>query len=141
MKTAFVLDELFMGHKPPGHHPESPDRLRAIGDALFERGVASRATRFPVRRATDSELGRVHTAGMLEQLEHIVPGNSGWLDEDTYFSPGSWTTALLAAGAAVDLTLASVDGQCQRGLAVVRPPGHHSTPTHPMGFCLLNNVA
>jgi acetoin utilization deacetylase AcuC-like enzyme len=141
MKTGFVLDELFLGHRPPTDHPESPERLRAIGDALHDHGVGNRATRLPVRRATDAELGRVHTAGMLSELEHIVPGKSGWLDEDTYFSPGSWTTALLAAGAAIDLTLASVDGECARGLAVVRPPGHHSTPTHPMGFCLLNNVA
>jgi len=28
-----------------------------------------------------------------------------------------------------------------QGIAVVRPPGHHATRDHAMGFCLLNNVA
>ena len=32
-------------------------------------------------------------------------------------------------------------GTSKRGVALVRPPGHHARPDHAMGFCLLNNVA
>jgi polar amino acid transport system substrate-binding protein len=37
-----------------------------------------------------------------------VPGKSGWLDGDTFFSPGTWDAALGAAGAVAELT-AQVD--------------------------------
>jgi acetoin utilization deacetylase AcuC-like enzyme len=29
----------------------------------------------------------------------------------------------------------------RRGFALCRPPGHHATANHAMGFCLLNNIA
>jgi len=32
-------------------------------------------------------------------------------------------------------------GKIDRGLCVVRPPGHHATRTSPGGFCVFNNVA
>jgi acetoin utilization deacetylase AcuC-like enzyme len=31
--------------------------------------------------------------------------------------------------------------QPRRGIALLRPPGHHAEPGRPMGFCLLNNIA
>lgn len=147
MQVGVVMDELFLGHQPPasapalGSHPERPERLRAVADALAAAGLATRATRLSTRAAREEELGLVHTAGAIADLARIVPGQTGWLDDDTYYSPGSWAAALAAAGAAVDLTLASVAGRLPRGLAVVRPPGHHATPSRPMGFCLFNNVA
>jgi acetoin utilization deacetylase AcuC-like enzyme len=36
---------------------------------------------------------------------------------------------------------ALLDGPSKRGVALVRPPGHHARPDHAMGFCLLNNIA
>ena len=141
MRVGVVLDELFLGHEPPGPHPERPERARAIGRGLFDHGLHDRGERLHTRRAREEELGRVHRAGYLADLERQVPGRSGWLDEDTYFSPGTWPAALAAAGGAIDLVHASLDGRCPRGLAIVRPPGHHATPDHAMGFCLLNNVA
>src|SRR5262249_33695350 len=54
---------------------------------------------------------------------------------------GSWTAALLAAGATVDLALQVAAGDLDNGAAFVRPPGHHATRDRAMGFCLLNNVA
>jgi acetoin utilization deacetylase AcuC-like enzyme len=40
--------------------------------------------------------------------------------------------------AAVDQVL---KGEERTALCLVRPPGHHATPAHSMGFCLFNNVA
>lgn len=141
LNVGVIIDEVFLGHVPEGMHPERPERLAAAARALTENGVRERAALLPTRKASDEELGRVHTAGYLADLERLVPGRSGWLDEDTYFSPGSWPAVLAAAAGAVDLTRASIDGRLARGLAVIRPPGHHAMPGHAMGFCLVNNVA
>ncbi len=130
-----------MGHRSPPGHPERPERLLAVRDGLARAGFAERGAQVPVRRIREEEIGLVHTAGYLADVTRAVPGQSGYLDEDTFFSPGSWDAALAAAGAAVDLARASLDGRYARGFGVVRPPGHHAEPDRAMGFCLLNNVA
>jgi acetoin utilization deacetylase AcuC-like enzyme len=139
--VGYVVDDVFLGHQPLGPHPERPDRLRAVRDGLAAAGLATRGHAITTRRATDVELGLVHTASYLADVAKIVPGRSGYLDEDTYYSPGTWEAALAAAGAAIDLTRASISGQAPRGFGVVRPPGHHAEPDRAMGFCLFNNVA
>jgi acetoin utilization deacetylase AcuC-like enzyme len=48
---------------------------------------------------------------------------------------------LAAAGSVCELARQVMRGELQRGLAVVRPPGHHATRDRAMGFCVLNNVA
>jgi acetoin utilization deacetylase AcuC-like enzyme len=141
MAVAFVIDDVFQGHVAPPGHPERPARLDAVRAGLVKMGVGSRGQALATRRISDDEIGLVHTAGYLRDLERDVPGRSGWLDEDTYFAPGSWEAALRAAGAAVDLTRAAVEGRALRGFGVVRPPGHHAEPDRAMGFCMLNNVA
>ena len=141
MSVGLVIDELFLEHRSDEVHPERPERLLAIGQALADSGLGGRATRVPVRAVTDEELGRVHDAALIELLEKNLPGRSGYLDGDTYYSPGSWRAARAAAAAAVDLVTAALSGEHPRGLAAVRPPGHHATPSRPMGFCIFNNVA
>jgi acetoin utilization deacetylase AcuC-like enzyme len=139
--VAYAIDEVFLGHRSPPGHPERPERLVAVRDGLVRAGFAARGKQVPVRRVREEEIGLVHTAAYLSDVTRAVPGHSGYLDEDTFFSPGSWEAALAAAGAAVDLTRASLDGQFARGFGVVRPPGHHAEPDRAMGFCILNNVA
>jgi acetoin utilization deacetylase AcuC-like enzyme len=56
-------------------------------------------------------------------------------------NPDSPAIARLAAGATVDLTRAVMQGTIDRGIALVRPPGHHATERRSMGFCLFNNAA
>ncbi len=141
MALAYVLDDIFADHRPPNPHPERPARFTAARDALRDAGLAQRGTQLPSREASEAELGLVHTAGYISDLTRKVPGNSGWLDADTYYSPETWRAATTAAGAAVDATSAVLSGQFKRALAIVRPPGHHAEADRAMGFCLLNNVA
>ena len=137
----YVLDEVFVQHRAPLGHPEREARAEAVRDALLAAGVRERGRLIAPRGATDDELARVHHAGYLDDLIRVVPGRTGLLDADTYYSPGTWEAALAAAGSAADLALRVLDGELGRGLAVVRPPGHHATADRAMGFCLLNNVA
>ena len=140
---AYVLDDIFVNHRPPagGTHPERPERVIAVRDALLGAGLAARGKALPLRPAREDELGRVHTARYLAELLRAVPGKSGWIDADTYYSPGTWDAALAAAGAVIDTALAALSGEARRGLAVVRPPGHHAEADRAMGFCIYNNVA
>lgn len=141
MKLAYVLDQVFTEHRPPNAHPERPERIDAVREALRAAHLAERGTALRVREATEDEIGRVHSAGYVSELTRNVPGRSGWLDADTYFSPGTWKAAAAAAGAVTDLTRAVLSGRFQRGMALVRPPGHHAEADRAMGFCLVNNVA
>jgi acetoin utilization deacetylase AcuC-like enzyme len=137
----YVLDEIFVEHRAPSGHPERPARAEAVRDALIAAGIADRGVRVPARFATDEELARVHSAAFLDELVKVVPGHSGWIDPDTYYSPKSWDAARTAAGAACRLATDVLSGELSRAIAVVRPPGHHATRDRAMGFCLLNNVA
>lgn len=141
MSVAYVLDEIFLDHRPPAAHPERPERLVAVRDALKKAKLEERGRALPVRAASLEEIGRVHSTNYIEELVRVVPGKTGWLDGDTYYSPGTWAAALAAVGAVVDLTKAVISGEFRCGMAFVRPPGHHAEAERAMGFCLLNNVA
>ena len=137
-RALLVDDPRFERHKGPAHHPERPERLTAARDALAKVGAAFDAV--PARPATDEELLRVHEARFLEGLGKMR-GRSGRADSDTYLSPESVDVARLAAGSLVAMVDALIDGPVSKGVALLRPPGHHARPAHAMGFCLLNNVA
>jgi len=142
VRTGLCTDERFRAHRAPREHPESPERLVAIDRALDAAGLRPRCVPVAARAATRAELELAHAPAYLDMLERTVaPGGSGWLDPDTFYSDGSWSAALLAAGATVDLALAVSSGALDNGAAFVRPPGHHATRDRAMGFCLLNNVA
>jgi acetoin utilization deacetylase AcuC-like enzyme len=93
------------------------------------------------RRATTEELVRVHPRRYLDLVEEFCRSGGGALDPDTMVGPGSWDTALLAAGG----VLAAVDGLAGGGgdtaFVAARPPGHHALAEQSMGFCMINNIA
>ena len=141
-KLLVVDDPRFADHIPPGYHPERPERLTAARTALAEvtghADVQARAV--TPRPATPEELARVHTPDFVEQMLKLR-GVRRQLDPDTYLGEKSLETALLAAGSVVAMVDGLIDGDSNRGVACVRPPGHHARPGQAMGFCLFNNVA
>jgi acetoin utilization deacetylase AcuC-like enzyme len=140
--TGLCTDERFRAHHAPREHPEKPERLVAIDRALAAAGLPAKCVPVAARLATRAELELAHAPDYLDALERTVgKGGAGWLDPDTFYSDGTWTAALLAAGATVDLALAVAAGKLDNGAAFVRPPGHHATRDRAMGFCILNNVA
>jgi acetoin utilization deacetylase AcuC-like enzyme len=137
--TAVVEDSRFLDHHGPSGHPERPDRLIAVRDALEPR--RERFESLAPRPATPDEVQRIHGAAHLPLIERACERAPAQLDADTYVSAESLETALLAAGGSIDLVRNVASGRVATGLASIRPPGHHAEADRAMGFCLLNNVA
>ncbi|HET6643091.1 MAG TPA: histone deacetylase [Gaiellaceae bacterium] len=108
---------------PTGDHPERRERLAAL-QAAFEWREAPAATREDVERC--------HTPELVELIRSI--DRPTMLTLDTIASETTYEAALLAAGAAIEAVRVN-------GFALARPPGHHATREHAMGFCFFNNIA
>jgi len=134
-----VEDSRYRDHAAPAGHPETPDRLEAVAAAFDHR--RDQLVSVAPRPASAAEILRVHDEAHLRRLEAAAARAPVQLDADTYVSPRSHEVALLAAGGAVELAQRIAHSTARRGIAAVRPPGHHAEADRAMGFCLLNNVA
>ncbi len=139
--VAVLTHPACLDHDTGPGHPESPARLAAVLQALDDARFAS-VDRIAAPLATRDQLGRAHEPGVLSGvLDHAPASGLQRIDADTVMSPGSREAALRAAGAVCAAVDAVMAGTARRVFCAVRPPGHHATPTTPMGFCLFNNVA
>jgi acetoin utilization deacetylase AcuC-like enzyme len=128
-------------HDVGPRHPERPARVQAALAGIEEAGLRDAVITLEPRRATQEELTRVHPESYLRSLHDFCEAGGGAIDPDTIASPGSWDTALLAAGAALAVVDALARGDGDVAFVAARPPGHHALATEPMGFCLINNIA
>ncbi len=128
-------------HDVGPRHPERPARIPAALAGIDEAGLHDAVINLEPRRATTQELTLVHPLSYLESLHAFCDAGGGAIDPDTMAGPGSWDTALLAAGAALEVVDALTRGDGDVAFVAARPPGHHALAAEPMGFCLLNNIA
>ena len=142
MATLLISHPSFLEHDTGPHHPERPDRLRAILGAL-EDPAFDGLVRLAAPAASMEEMTRVHPQDYVEAILGIRPGPGEHVhvDGDTVVSQGSAEAIQRAAGAVVAGVEAVMEGKVQTAFAVVRPPGHHAAPSIPGGFCLINNAA
>jgi acetoin utilization deacetylase AcuC-like enzyme len=140
--TLLITHPACLDHEPGPHHPERPDRLRAVLAALDAAAFAG-LQRVEAPVASVEQLTRVHPANYVQAMlgAKPAPGEYAMIDGDTILSSGSIEAALRAAGAVVAGIDAVLRGGVETAFAAVRPPGHHATPDIPGGFCIFNNVA
>lgn len=137
--TLFTHPDM-LAHQPGLGHPESPERLKAVLDALDDAALGR--DRRAATEASVADLERLHPSAYVARLLEASPVEGlNPLDADTVLSPGSIRAARLAAGAVIDAVRAVARGELTRAFAAVRPPGHHAEPDRAMGFCLFSNVA
>lgn len=130
-------------HAPGAGHPEAPERLSAVLEALDEPAFAG-LPRVLAPRASRHDIERIHQGIGFAQVFAKAPlVDALQLDADTLLRPAqaSLDAALHAAGAVIAGVDAVINGRATRVFCAVRPPGHHATPQRAMGFCVFNNVA
>jgi acetoin utilization deacetylase AcuC-like enzyme len=140
------MDDLVFFY-PEGHeahaewgHPERPERVEAIRQALKEAGWWEMYRCVEPLALPQEVLRAIHTPEYLAYLETACQ-RCQRLDLDTYTNAESWQLALNSAGGAAAVAREVWQGKARRGFALARPPGHHALPGRGMGFCLLNNIA
>ena len=138
--TLLYSDPLFLEHDT-GRHPETAQRLRSIPHILDKAELVKQCTAGRFQPLTEAAVSQLHTAKQVQAAKQLAAHGGGHLDPDTVVSPRSFDVALAAAGACVAAVDAVVKGTDHTALCLVRPPGHHATPTRSMGFCLFNNIA
>ncbi|MCX6004390.1 MAG: histone deacetylase [Chloroflexi bacterium] len=140
MSVGYIYDDIYLEHDTKDH-VEGKDRLIAVKTILDKFKVTEKLTLLRPRTATIDEIATVHDREYINSLKAEIDSGGGWLDPDTYVSHGSWEAALYAAGGLLSSVDAVMNKEVASAFALVRPPGHHATFLHQMGFCLFNNVA
>ncbi|MFZ0712490.1 MAG: histone deacetylase [Terrimicrobiaceae bacterium] len=138
-RTALLLDDLFLHHHTEVGHPECPERLTVIRDALDSlEGL----TAISPRKARFEEITLCHDPRYVEDVLNLIKaGETDLSGGDVSVSEESGDVALHAAGGVIETVDAVLAGDVQNAFCAVRPPGHHARPAAAMGFCLFNNVA
>jgi acetoin utilization deacetylase AcuC-like enzyme len=142
MTTLQITHSSFINHDTGEWHPERPERMKAIEQALSSARFQNLIT-VEAPAATLDQVARAHPRAYVDQLEKKQPKTDliALDDGDTVISPGSWEAALRAAGAAIYGVDEVMQGKANNAFCCIRPPGHHAEIAKAMGFCLFNNAA
>jgi acetoin utilization deacetylase AcuC-like enzyme len=144
MTTVRITHPAFLEHDTGEFHPERPDRMRAIDEAIAERDFANLVNReAPLRDDDTTYILLAHGDDHLAAMAAAAKGIRGLkhIDGDTVVSPGTWEAARRAVGAGLDAVDLVMTHEASNVFCQVRPPGHHSESSRAMGFCLFNNIA
>jgi acetoin utilization deacetylase AcuC-like enzyme len=141
MSTLLLSHPACLEHLTPLGHPERPDRLRAIEQALEDEKFQTLA-REQAPLAPLEIVALCHPMDYVEAIRNASPEEGMVrLDADTSMSPGSYEAALRAVGGGMRAVDEVMTGKAANAFVAVRPPGHHTEVARPMGFCLFNNAA
>ncbi|XP_074921275.1 polyamine deacetylase HDAC10 isoform X5 [Chelonoidis abingdonii] len=149
--TALIYDDEMTSYKLLWDDPECdievPERLLSSYEQLKHYHLVERCIHVPVREGTEEEIMLVHSSEYLEVVKSTQTMNEEELRrvsenyDAVYFHPNTYRCAKLAVGATLQLVDSVMSGKVRNGMALVRPPGHHSQRNAANGFCVFNNVA
>jgi acetoin utilization deacetylase AcuC-like enzyme len=128
-----ITDERCTGYSSPGH-PERPARVSGTLHALRSQTNLSLKWAAPLD-VKEEQLLRAHTK---EHVGHVKSSTESF-DGDTPAHPGIYDHALRSVGSALHALKLAREGQS--AFSLIRPPGHHATQNHAMGFCYFNSIA
>ncbi len=142
MVIHFYTHEDCLDHNPGVGHPENPQRLSRILNALAKSPVNQSLQLVEAPLGEDKQVLLAHHETHYENVKGTAPSSGeAALDADTHMSPGSLNAALRAVGAACEGIDLLMRGKADNVFCATRPPGHHATLQQAMGFCLFNQIA
>ena len=127
-----ITDATCTSYHTPGH-PERPERILNTLEKLRVQTELAIDWLSP-EPANDEAILRAHSREYLARLR--IPFD---FDADTSYFPEIETIARQAAGAG--LMALDAARRKETAFSLMRPPGHHATREHVMGFCYLSNIA
>ena len=142
MSTWVFHHEACLAHIPGTGHPESPQRLQVVMEALRQPEFDDLAWR-EAPAGTREQVLLVHRADYVDAIAAVAP-SSGLValdGGDTLMSPGSWEAVMRCVGAACAGVDAVLAGEAANVFCATRPCGHHAEPDRAMGFCIFNQAA
>lgn len=127
-------------------HYERPERIIKIKETFNEYNLLDRMHILESREATIEELCSVHSWPHVKKMKQISSRNKNLQEEgdrynSIYFHEATYKCATLAVGSVLEVVDNVLNGSYQKGICIVRPPGHHAEEDFPHGFCIFNNVA
>lgn len=139
--TVLFYHEAALAHRTPHGHPERPERMQAVQEALATEAFAGLDRRAP-EPATLEQVMLAHPEEWVRAIVEAAPKEGlVHLDSDTVLSPGTIDCVLRGVGAAVQGVDLVMTGAAKTVFSAMRPPGHHAERTKAMGFCVFNTVA
>src|SRR3954449_9299478 len=131
--TGFISSPRFIEHETGPHHPERPDRIRAIHRAVRDAGLIASPDPFPdfalgtgikplnqgmklieldPKPADEKWLLTVHTPQHVTHVRQTCAAGGGVLDQgDTPVGPNSYDIAMLSLGSALRACDAVMTGE------------------------------
>jgi acetoin utilization deacetylase AcuC-like enzyme len=143
MATRLYEHSIFLEHEVPAGHPERPDRLRALNEALSHPNFAS-LDRKEAPQANEDAVLLAHPEEHLFAVMRAMPEEEdriNQIESDTYAGVKSLQAAFTAVGGAMSAVDDVISGSHDNAFVASRPPGHHAERMRAMGFCFFNNAA
>ncbi len=128
-----ITDSRCTAYSSPAH-PERPERVSRTVERLKEQAELEISWLEPLP-VGEGILERAHTNEHIARVKTAVAD----FDGDTPAHPGIFDHASRSVGGALRALKAARGGEI--AFSLLRPPGHHATRDHAMGFCYLNSVA
>jgi acetoin utilization deacetylase AcuC-like enzyme len=139
---AYLYDDIFLIHDAGMGHPESPERLTAINNAVKEADWYKNIPLLDSKPVDIDTLSLVHDRGYIETAKRECEAGYWCLSTgDTNVCQDSYRVALHAVGGVLSAVDAVFAKKTKHAFCAVRPPGHHASGSRGMGFCMFNNIA
>lgn len=128
-----ITDERCTQYSSPGH-PERPARISGTLQKLREQKELTLKWAAPLE-ITDEQIARAHSK---QHIAHVKSATESF-DGDTPAHPKIDEHARRGVGGALHAMQLARKGE--QAFSLLRPPGHHATQNHAMGFCYFNSIA